>query len=350
FISEEYYNNLKKGKIQSGDLLLVKDGATIGKIVLVKNMPFNKTAVNEHVFILRTNALYNNQYLFYCIWCDLGQKQIYLQIRGSAQGGLTSEFINYVLLPEISLYEQQKIADFLDKKTAKIDELIDKKKRMIALLKEERMAVINQAVTRGLNPDVPMKPSGIDWLGDIPEGWKVIKLKWIYKYIKSGDNISPNEINPDNEYPVYGGNGIMGYTSGFNSDTEDLIIGRVGAKCGNIYLVNGKKWITDNALLLAINKNNKKFAYYFIKDRNLNQLANQNAQPLITGSIVGNQHIALPAFSNQQEIADFLDKKTAKIDALVAKIESAIEKLQEYRASLITSAVTGKIDVREETA
>lgn len=245
------------------------------------------------------------------------------------------------------LPEQQAIAAYLDRETRRIDALIAKKQRLLELLAEQRKALISRAVTKGLNASVKLKPSGVKWLGDVPEHWEVKKLKWTYQGIGSGDGISPDDIEPIGTYPVYGGNGIMGYTEKYNSTGEDIIIGRVGAKCGNVYLVNGFKWISDNALRLKINKVEKRYLSLVLEKRDLNQLANHNAQPLITGSMVGNQFIPLPPLPEQQAISVFLDRETAKIDDLSDKVTTVIEKLKEYRTALISSAVTGKIDVRE---
>jgi type I restriction enzyme S subunit len=271
--------------------------------------------------------------------------QIYLERMRAAQPHLNAEELGnfIVLLPPHP--EQQAIADFLNHETGRIDSLIDKKQKLIELLKEKRTALISRAVTKGLNPRVKMKPSGVEWLGDVPKHWEVKKLKWIYRGIGSGDGISPDDIEPLGTYPVYGGNGIMGYAEKYNTTGEDIIIGRVGAKCGNVYLVDGQKWISDNALHLSIKRVCKKYIALVLEERNLNQLANQNAQPLITGSMVGNQFMPLPSLLEQKAIASFLDSETSKIDMLAAKVEAAIGKLKEYRTALISAAVTGKIAV-----
>jgi len=188
------------------------------------------------------------------------------------------------------------------------------------------------------------KQSGIESLGGVPEHWEVKKLKWFYNRINSGDGISPDLIEPAGSYPVYGGNGIMGFAENYNSDDADIIIGRVGAKCGNVYYVSGKKWISDNALNLSVTNCNKLFLLYFLDARNLNQLSNQNAQPLITGSMVGNQFIPLPPLLEQQAIATFLDSETKRIDTLVEKKERLIDLLREKRSALISHAVTKGLD------
>lgn len=246
--------------------------------------------------------------------------------------------INIPLLPI-----QKAIATYLDKETARIDALIEKKQRQIELLKEKRQAIITRAVTKGLDPNAKMKDSGVEWIGEIPEGWEVVKLKWIYKGIGSGGGISTDNIDESGSYPVYGGNGIMGYTENFNSDEEDIIIGRVGAKCGNIYLASGRKWISDNALKLRIDNMERGYLAKLLEIRNLNELANKNAQPLITGGMVGNQDIVVPPTKEQMDIVAFLSGQMSHIALVIAKIEESIELLQEYRSSLITAAVSGQI-------
>ncbi|NBW59498.1 MAG: hypothetical protein EBR41_02890, partial [Crocinitomicaceae bacterium] len=144
-----------------------------------------------------------------------------------------------ILSLKLSTEEQTAIAKYLDHKTTQIDHLIAKKEQFIQLLEEERVAVINQAVTKGLDPNVSMKDSGIEWLGKIPEHWEVKKLNYCIQ-IQSGKGITNENLNPDGEFAVWGGNGIMGYTGDFSSDGDDLIIGRVGALCGNVHLVHGK--------------------------------------------------------------------------------------------------------------
>ena len=174
FVSKKYFLRLKKGKIKTGDVLLVKDGATIGKTAFVKNEI--NAAINEHVFILRTNNNFKDGLLYYNLVSDFTQDLINLFSRGAAQAGLPSDFVSNIFLLIPPEPEQTAIATFLDHKTAKIDELIKKNEGLIELLKEKRQAIISHAVTKGLDPNAKMKDSGIEWLGEIPEGWGVKKL------------------------------------------------------------------------------------------------------------------------------------------------------------------------------
>lgn len=251
----------------------------------------------------------------------------------------------YFPIPPLS--EQQKIAQFLDDKTAKIDQAVDLAEKQIALLKEHKQILIQNAVTRGLNPDVPLKDSGVEWIGQVPEHWEVKKLKYLSK-IKSGDSIINSNLSEEYLYEVFGGNGFMGYFYKYNVSGENIIIGRVGALCGNIRYINEEKWITDNALILnLINLSKTLYSYvsYVLECANLNALSVSNAQPLITGTKVMNISIAIPPLSEQKQIIDYLDKQTAKIDQAIALKTAHIEKLKEYKSVLINDAVTGKVRV-----
>jgi len=245
--------------------------------------------------------------------------------------------------------EQTQIANYLDEKTAQIDELIAKKERLIELLEEEKNAVINDAVTGKAPITKEQNPkyndSGIDWLGSIPEHWDVKKIKWLIK-ITNGEGIKSEKIKETGDYPVYGGNGILGYTQIYNNADQVFIIGRVGAKCGNVRLVDGEKWISDNALV-AYSDRNLKFLLYVLQNLNLNDLANKNAQPLITSTMVKEQIIVYPTQREQTQIVNYIEEETSRIDKTIEKTKKLIELLKEYRTALISEVVTGKVKVVE---
>lgn len=238
--------------------------------------------------------------------------------------------------------EQQSIASYLDQKCGEIDELITLQEEMITKLQSYKQSVITEAVTKGLDKNVPLKDSGIEWIGEIPEHWSVVKIKYLVK-IKSGDSISSNEIMQEGIYEVYGGNGLMGFCNKKNVDGVNIIIGRVGALCGNVRLISESKFITDNALILNCFDNALySYMYIMLKAANLNNLNTSNAQPLITGSKVLNVSLPIPPLSEQQSIADYLDQKCSEIDELISIKQQKIEKLKDYKKSLIFECVTGK--------
>jgi type I restriction enzyme, S subunit len=267
---------------------------------------------------------------------------------GSKMPRASWDFIGNCVLPIAPPAEQRAIADFLDRETGKIDRLVAKKRELIAKLKEERAALISRTVTRGLNPDAKMKPSGVEWLGDVPEGWDVKKLRHL-SLLKSGESITASDIDSEGEYPVYGGNGLRGFTSSYSHEGHHVLIGRQGALCGNVNYANGKFWASEHAVVV------RPFVSFepiwmgeLLRAMNLNQYSVSAAQPGLSVDTISALKIPVPPLPEQRAIADFLDRETSKIDRLAAKVEKAIARLQEYRAALITAAVTGKIDVRGE--
>lgn len=245
-----------------------------------------------------------------------------------------------VLLPQ--QIQQQSIATYLDQKCGEIDELITLQEEMITKLQSYKQSVITEAVTKGLDKNVSLKDSGIEWIGEFPEHWKVVKIKYLAK-IKSGDSISSNKIIQEGIYEVYGGNGLMGYCNKKNVNGFNIIIGRVGALCGNVRLISESKYITDNALILNCFDNALyPYMYIMLKAANLNNLNTSNAQPLITGSKVLNVSLPIPPLSEQQSITDYLDRKCSEIDELISIKQQKIEKLKNYKKSLIFECVTGK--------
>ena len=260
------------------------------------------------------------------------------------------------------LHEQHLIANFLDRKTADIDKAISQKEQMIKLLNERKQIVINNAVTRGLNPDVKLKDSGIDWIGEIPEHWEVRKLKYIFDYIQTGS--TPSTTNT-----FYFNGDIRWYTP------KDL---------NNIILVDSERTITkkaiennqvklspsDSILVVGIGATSGKCSYsiyestfnqqitgfhtssesnyymYFVFSLFSNvvlSLANYTTLPIVNNEFFKNVEFAIPPLSEQQEISTYIEQQTSKISTAIALIEQEISLLKEYKASLIDSAVRGKI-------
>ncbi|MBY6836773.1 restriction endonuclease subunit S [Clostridium botulinum] len=185
-----------------------------------------------------------------------------------------------------------------------------------------------------------MKDSGVEWIGEIPEDWSIKKLKFVAN-IKSGEGITNNELSENGEFEVFGGNGVMGRCNKYNVECSRLIIGRVGALCGNVRYVTQKAYVSDNALILDLkDREIYKFYYYLLHGANLGRLNTSNAQPLITGTKVLNLYIPNINMKSQFKIAAFLDKKCTKIDQTIEKEKQVIEKLKEYKQSVITEAVT----------
>ncbi len=245
-----------------------------------------------------------------------------------------------ILLPPLS--EQQKIADYLDKVCGEIDGLVALQEAMIDELKAYKQSVITEAVTRGLNPNVPLKPSGIDWIGDIPEHWDLSMLKRLLTFQNGQDY---KHVENDCGYPVYGSGGIFRFATGYLYDGESILFGRKGTIDKPLY-VEGKFWTVDTMYYtIPLSGNNCKFLFYEATLLPFGKYQTSTALPSMTQTILGGMMVVVPPLSEQQQIASFLDEKCAEIDALVTIKQQKIEELKEYKKSIIYEYVTGKKEV-----
>ena len=265
---------------------------------------------------------------------------------GSAVGTLNRNYIHnmYCALPSLSI--QKQVATFLDQETTKIDALIAKKQRQIELLQEKRTALISHAVTKGLDPNSKMKDSGIEWLGEIPEGWEVKSLKHVAS-LRSGNSITSDDIDDSGDYPVFGANGLRGYTSLFTHEGEFGLIGRQGALCGCINYACGRFWASEHAVVVApLGENETKWLGELLRYMDLGKYSQSAAQPGLAVDTIASLLVPVPSPPDQRLIAAYLDHEAEKTQALIDKIRESISKLREYRTALISAAITGKIDVR----
>jgi type I restriction enzyme, S subunit len=375
FLSYDFYASMNKGKIRIGDVLLVKDGATIGKTSIIKELSYNKMAVNEHVFLMRPNEKINSKLLYYLICSDSGFKQIKLTETGSAQGGINTTFADCVLCAISTSNDfQSQIASFLDRKTSEINTLIEKDKKLIELLKEKRVALINHVVTKGLNPKAKLKDSGIEWIGKIPEGWETRKLKQIanIKISNVDKKIKHNEpeILLCNYIHVYKNNYItskinfmkntcsLDQRNNFKIKKNDVIITKDSETAEDIAVPSLVKDDFRNVICgyhLALIRPKKKivfgeYLFRLFQSKKINDqfyvAANGVTRFGISTYPILNSYFPLPPLLEQFAISSYLDKETSKIDKTIQKIEKKIELLEEYKKSLIHHVVTGKVDVR----
>lgn len=239
------------------------------------------------------------------------------------------------------LAEQEVMVAYLDKVTGEIDRAIEAQRKMIDALNERKQIIITRAVTHGLNPDASLRDSGIDWLGQIPEHWKCTKLKYFIK-IKSGDAIVNSDLTDNGKYPVYGGGEMMGRSNNYNIDAGNIVIGRVGARCGCVTPIKEKSWATDNALVITPIGIKTEYLIYVLYGADLNKIASTNAQPLLTGTKVKNTFISVPPLREQVMIANFLNSKCEEINEVIANCERMIALLTERKQIIINEVVTGK--------
>ena len=242
--------------------------------------------------------------------------------------------------------EQTRIADFLDVHGRLTVRLIRNKRRLIELLIEQKQAIINRAVTRGLNPDAPMKPTGIDWMPEVPAHWEVLKLKR-FSRMKSGDSITAESIDETGVYPVYGGNGLRGYTERFTHDGTFALIGRQGALCGNVHLISGTFWASEHAIVTTLEPSNDiEWFAELLRVMNLNQYSESAAQPGLAVDDIANLYAPRPPAEEQAEIARYFRAEFSDLNAVLEHTGNEITLIRKYRERLIADVVTGKLDVR----
>jgi len=247
------------------------------------------------------------------------------------------------LLPIPPKDEQQQIARLLDWKTAQINKFIRNKRRLIELLKEQKQNVINQAVTRGLDPNVKLKPSGVEWIGDIPERWEVRRLKFLAR-IRNGQDYK--EVEADSGYPVMGSGGQFAYASAFMYEGESVLFGRKGTIDKPLY-INGRFWTVDTMFYTEVSKHvSAKFLYYSALSFPFDFYSTKTALPSMTQQDLGNHPVALPPMDEQELIIQFIEEESKLIDQAIIRAQREIELMREYRTRLISDVVTGQVDVR----
>lgn len=257
-------------------------------------------------------------------------------------------------LPPISV--QSAIASFLDRETTKITSIISAKTKLIEKLKEKRNNIISHAVTKGLDPNVKMKPSGIEWIGDIPEEWELSKVKFEF-YNLDSKRIPLNSIersSMDKTYDYYGASGVIDKVDAYLFNEKLILIGEDGANLiarstSLAFIAQGKYWVNNHAHILKPYKRNS--IYYMTYQLELNDFSvyvSGSAQPKLTQEQLADLRIVVPSTNEQTAIANYLDSETLRMDAIIEKTQTSIKKLKEYQTALISAAVTGKIDVRCE--
>lgn len=270
---------------------------------------------------------------------------------------LNQDLIKNAKILSIPEREQTAIAEYLDRETAKIDALLQKQAELLAKLSEQRTALITHAVTKGLNPNVAMKNSGVQWLGDIPSHWDIKKLKF------SIANISEKIDAKSSELRYFGLENIQSYTGILLGDIElvsegvahifqenDVLFGKLRPYLSKIHLSTQKALVSTEALVWRSGKEVfPKFLFYYSLSPNFIDAVNGTTfgskMPRASWEDIANFKIPLPNIAEQTAIANYLDTETTKIDALCDKIRELSERLTEYRTTLISDAVTGKIKV-----
>lgn len=368
FVTEETFQRLNCTPVFPGDLVFSRLNNPIGRSCIIPNdYPICVVAVDN--VIVRPNSEYDKRYLVYITMCPGYQETNILIARGTTMQRMSRTQLQNVDMPIPPIHEQKRIADYLDGKCGEIDSLIALQEQMIEKLKAYKQCVITEAVTKGLDPNAKLIPSGIDWISEIPEGWSNIRLKDIFvlktgttpKSFEEGLNeeenlvnwFTPSDVSEHNciltqsdrhlNRKVVKNEGIKLYPIG------SLIFVGIGASAGKIGYAAVEGYSNQQITALIPKKGqmySKYFYYYMLADsKRIRDNAFFTTLPIINNSYLSGISILNPPISEQQSIASFLDEKCADIDRLIALKQQKIEALKDYKKSVIYEAVTGKTNI-----
>lgn len=320
--------------VNEDEILLLWDGSNSGEFIKSRQGVISSTVA--HIQFLELNKDFGWFFSFL----------IERQLRGNTIGMGIPHVDGFALTNSIvaipPLSEQAAIANFLDQKTAQIDQAITLKQKQIELFKERKQLVIQQAVTKGLNPHAPMRDSGVEWIGEIPEHWEVKKMKF-FATIKNG--LDYKNVVSDSGYPVIGSGGQFAYANKYLYDGEAVLLGRKGTIDKPLY-INGKFWTVDTMFYSICNTSViTKFVYYLATVIPFKRYSTATALPSMTQTDLLNHKHSIPPLEEQTAIVAHIETQSAKIDKAIDIQQQQINKLKEYKATLINSAVTGKIKV-----
>lgn len=340
--------------VREGDTIVSTVRTYLRAIAPIRNKPPN-TIVSTGFAVVRPRTV-SDRFIAYALRERGFVEAIVARSVGVSYPAINASEIGMLPIPLPTDTEQLAIANFLDRETAKIDILIAKKRTLIERLEEERIALISRTVTRGLPPAAAraagvdaypkLKPSGVDWLGDVPAHWKVSALKRVVLFQRGHD--LPADEREDGDVPVVSSAGISATHSRSVAKAPGIVTGRYGT-IGKFYLIEEDYWPLNTTLYsIDLHGNDPRFLLAMLTHVSELFLLNavKSAVPGVDRNDIHQLSVAVPPVEEQKVIAAFIAQHTSHIERLVAKLESAIERLEEYRIALNISAVTGKIDVR----
>jgi len=371
-VSEERCDQDPYIQLKESDLLLTKDG-TIGKCGIVVGLN-GKATLNSGLFVIRPEKdIYMTRFLYWIIQSQVFDNFITLTKIGTTISHLYQNVFEGFRFPVPKIEIQKQIADFLDKETTRIDTLISKKQTQIELLQEKRQSIITQSVTKGLNPNVKMKNSGVEWIGEVPEHWEVRKLKTLTRRITKGTTPSTigSELLDKGDVRFLKAeniteDGSISENPVFYIDREtdrllqrsrilenDLLFVIAGATIGKVSIVNSSfvpSNTNQNVSIVRLRESNqspyvlKILQSSFVKVViDLNKV--QSAQPNISMENLGNIQVPLPPPSEMEKVLEHILVEEERVQTVTRLVNSSINLLKEYRSSLITHAVSGQIDI-----
>jgi len=336
--------------LRRGDVLITKDSESWDDIAVPALVAddLENVLCGYHLALVRPDQNAYGAYLARAFSATGVRDQFRVAANGITRFGIGNDAISSAVFPLPPPDEQCAIAGFLDRETARIDALVAKKERLIELLQEKRSALITRAVTKGLDPNVPMKDSGVEWFGALPEHWTTKQLRFAVTFQRGHD--LPADEREEGSIPIISSAGPSGTHSRAIASGPGIVTGRYGT-IGHFHLISGGYWPLNTTLYsIDLHANEPSFLQYMLTHLSPLFLLNavKSAVPGIDRNDVHPILTGVPPITEQCEIVKFLDAASLRIDTLIGHIQRAIGRLSELRTALISAAVTGRIDVREE--
>lgn len=346
YVSRDYLKSHPQCLLTKDDFVFADTSEDIGGSgnFVYNDFPANIFA-GYHTIVAKQSGLYNPSYYAYLFKSECWRNHVRSMVNGVKVYSIGRKQLksNFLLFP--SYKEQDAIVRYLDAATSKIDKAIAMQQKMIDLLNERKQIIIQNAVTKGIDENVEMKDSGVEWIGMIPKHWKIIRIKHLAK-LQSGSNLTSNEISDTGSYPVYGGNGLRGFYGSYNCEGSYVLIGRQGALCGNINYAEDKFWATEHAVVCYPKKKyNTLWFGEVLRLMDLGQYSLASAQPGLAVERIKGLYMPYPSIEEQNKIALFLKQNIGKIDLYARHCQRQITLLQERKQIIINEVVTGKVKV-----
>lgn len=345
---------IEKFQLKAGQVIITKDSEgwdDIGIPALIsEDMP--DVVCGYHLSVFEPTEELDGAYLAWLCRADPLNDQFKLGANGVTRYGLGQYPMKNAFVAVPPLDAQRRIARYLDEKTARIDGLIKKKRALLDRLAEKRQALITRAVTKGLNPDAPTKPSGIDWLGDIPAHWEVMNLRYAVRNLNHRRVPIAAEVRKSIErtYPYYGASGIIDYVDEYIFDFPTVLVAEDGANLLSrstplAFIAEGKYWVNNHAHILMPERLTHWYCSSVLALYPLDPYISGSAQPKLTRENLGSLPIWVPPLEEQASIKNEVAAESEALAEARLPILSSVQKLGEYRSALITGAVTGKLEV-----
>lgn len=344
-IDEKRWSEASQIQVENGDLLITKDG-TVGKVAIISGLD-DKASLNSGVLRIQTIDEIDRRFLYYVLLSD----EFWMWFNYTNSGASTILHLYQNVFDEFTFTfpqknEQQKIADFLDKKTAQLDKVKALLEEQIQKLKDYRASLIYETVTKGLDKTVPMKDSGIDWIGQVPEGWGVKRLKYLVE-ISTGTSNTQDRTVESEGYPFFVRSQNVEKLPTYTHDTEAILTAGDGVGVGKVFHYYKGKFTAHQRVYILSNFKNieSKFLFYYVSINLKNEVSLGGAKSTVDSirmPMLSNFMVSIPSSTEQHNISNYLDCEIKRIQAMIEIKQNQIENIDKQRQTLIYDYVTGK--------